>query len=74
MFFDRYTKYRGIVYSTTVLEIKEYIDTNGHNNFVRWFNLLNTDAALKIRKYLARLATPDELIAHIEKLKSGNQK
>ncbi len=50
-----FTLQHGIVYVTIMLEIKEYIDTNGHNNFERWFNRLNTDAALKIRKYLARL-------------------
>tara|TARA_B100002003_G_scaffold141336_1_gene130770 strand:- start:426 stop:776 length:351 start_codon:yes stop_codon:yes gene_type:complete len=38
-----------------VVEIKEYIDTNGHNNFERWFNRLNTVAALKVRRCLARL-------------------
>lgn len=45
----------GIVYVTIMFEIKEYIDTNGHNNFERWFNRLNTDAALKIRKNIARM-------------------
>ncbi len=38
-----------------MVEIREYIDTNGHNNFERWFNRLNTVAALKVRRYLARL-------------------
>ncbi len=47
--------HHGIVYVTIVYEIKEYIDINGHNNFERWFNRLNTVAALKVRKYLARL-------------------
>lgn len=44
----------GAVCVTMIIEIEEYIDINGRNNFERWFNNLNTNIALKVRKYLAR--------------------
>ncbi len=38
-----------------VIRLEEYIDTYGKNNFGEWFNNLNSEAALKVRKYLGRI-------------------
>lgn len=38
-----------------MIVLREYIDAQGHNHFARWFNSLNTPAALKVRTYLARI-------------------
>jgi len=38
-----------------MIEIQEYIDVSGKSQFGRWYNKLDTQAALKIRTYLARI-------------------
>ena len=35
--------------------IKEYIDSYGRSPFARWFNKLNTQAALKVNTYITRI-------------------
>ncbi|MFQ5688196.1 MAG: type II toxin-antitoxin system RelE/ParE family toxin [Candidatus Scalindua sp.] len=54
-----------------LFELKEYIDINGRNNFETWFNRLNTGAALKVRKYLARLENAN--FSRVESVGSGVQ-
>jgi len=38
-----------------MIEIQEYIDEDGSSGFADWFNALDTQAALKVTTYLARL-------------------
>ncbi len=38
-----------------MVRLEEYIDTCGKNNFGEWFNNLNSEAALKVRRYLCRI-------------------
>ena len=51
------------------IEIEEYIDINGRNNFEGWFDRLDTAAALKVRKYLARLENAN--FSRVENVGSG---
>ena len=39
----------------SVFEIREYIDEHGHSPFGRWFDDLNSIAAVKVRTALARM-------------------
>lgn len=36
-------------------EIKEYIDTSGSSPFAKWFNGLESQAALKVNTYVTRI-------------------
>ena len=38
-----------------MIEIREYFDTKGRSAFGRWFDYLNTAAALRVRTALARM-------------------
>jgi putative component of toxin-antitoxin plasmid stabilization module len=38
-----------------VLELKEYIDTEGHSPHARWFNRLDAQAAAKVVAALVRM-------------------
>jgi len=38
-----------------VIEIREYLDDDGQSAFGHWFESLDTQAALKVTTYLARL-------------------
>ena len=40
-----------------MLEIREYLDEDGTSRFADWFNALDTQSALKVTTYLARLET-----------------
>jgi len=40
-----------------MIEIQEYLDDNGVSTFAAWFEALDTQAALKVTTYLARLET-----------------
>ena len=40
-----------------MIEIKEYLDENGHSAFGSWFDKLDSQAALKVTTYLARIET-----------------
>jgi len=40
-----------------MIEIQEYLDDNGASGFADWFGALDTQAALKVTTYLARLET-----------------
>lgn len=40
-----------------MIEIKEYLDKHGESRFSFWFETLDTQAALKVTTYLARLET-----------------
>ena len=39
------------------IEIQEYLDEDGSSAFAEWFGALDTQAALKVTTYLARLET-----------------
>ena len=38
-----------------MIEIQEYLDANGTSVFAKWFDALNTQAALKVNTYLSRI-------------------
>ena len=40
-----------------MIEIEEYLDENGHSAFGAWFDKLDSQAALKVTTYLARIET-----------------
>jgi len=40
-----------------MIEIKEYLDSDGVSSFSEWFAALDTQSALKVTTYLARLET-----------------
>jgi len=40
-----------------MIEIQEYLDSDGNSRFSQWFEELDTQAALKVTTYLARLET-----------------
>jgi len=40
-----------------ILQAREYLDDDGSSRFADWFNGLDTQAALKVTTYLARLET-----------------
>ena len=43
------------IYGTFMIEIKEYVDSNGSSPFAIWFDALDTVAALKINTYVTRI-------------------
>ena len=49
--------------------IKEYIDSNGHNPFGRWFDGLNAPAAAKVTTYLTRIGNGN--FSQVESVGSG---
>ena len=38
-----------------MIEIQEYLDSNGVSIFAKWFDSLNVQAALKVNTYLTRI-------------------
>ena len=40
-----------------MVEIQEYLDVNNNSAFAKWFEELNTQAALKVNTYLSRIET-----------------
>lgn len=40
-----------------MVEILEYLDVNNNSAFAKWFEELNTPAALKVNTYLSRIET-----------------
>lgn len=53
------------------MEIREYIDASGRNQFAKWFDRLNAQAAIKVRTALARIEAGN--LASIKSVGSGVQ-
>jgi len=45
----------GNVYVTIMIEIREYLDSDGKSPFEKWFDDLDTRAALKVNTYVTRI-------------------
>jgi len=40
---------------SAMIEVREYIDIDGHNAFANWFHQLNAAAATRVKRALARM-------------------
>jgi putative addiction module killer protein len=52
-----------------VLEIREYVDSDGRSPFGRWFNRLNSVAAAKVTTALVRLG--EGTLSNVKSVGSG---